>query len=176
MVGGRALGGVKEVRISGEGVRATVVGTYRSLRNMGGDQRAVLRYLVASRRAELTGGKAPPKPDQLMPGKDGKPKPESKPPKHPLLEMLPDITLPELRHWELFLKRGDRLQPARHLEETVQVEIVVAEGVPVGNRELRLISNNGLSNPLRFQIGTLPEHREQEPNEQPTAEPLGIPF
>lgn len=175
MVGGRALASVKEVRVSGVGVQARVVGNYRSLRNMGGDQRAVLRYLTAARKAELTGDKPPPKPDQLMPGEDGKPKPESKPPKHPLVEMLPEMSLPELLHWQAFLKRGDRLQPARHLEETVQIEIVVAANAPAATRELRLIGNNGLSNPLRFQIGTLPEHRELEPNETPQGEALKLP-
>lgn len=175
MVGGRALSSVKEVRVSGRGVDARVVGNYRSLRNMSGDQRAVLRYLTAVRKAELTGGKAPPKPDQLMPGEEGKPKPESKPPKHPLVEMLPDLSLLELRHWEAFLKRGDRLQPARHLEETVQLEVVVSPDAVAGVRELRLMGNNGISNPLRFQIGTLPEHREWEPNEEPEGEALDLP-
>lgn len=175
MVGGRALGGVKEVRVSGEGVQARVVGHYRSLRNMSGDQRAVLSYLTEARKAELAGRKAPPKPDQLMPGTDGKPKPESEPPQHPLVEMLPELTLPELTHWELFMKRGDRLQPARHLEETVQIEMVVGPAAAPGTRELRLLGNNGLSNPLRFQIGTLPEHRELEPNEKSQQEALALP-
>lgn len=175
MVGGRALGGVKEVRVSGEGVQARVIGTYRSLRNMNNDQRAVLQYMTARRMAELTGKEAPPLPDQMIPGKDGKPKPESEPPLHPLVGMLPTMTLPELLHWETFMKRGDRLQPARHLEETVQVEITVEPKARPGIRELRLMGNNGLSNPLRFQVGTLPEHRELEPNESPSAEPLRLP-
>ncbi len=175
LVGGRALGPVREVRVSGAGVEARVIGNYRSLRQMSGDQRAVLRYLTACRRAELLDEDPPPKPDALKPGEDGKPKPEAKPPSHPLVELLPTLSLAELRHWEEFLKRGDPLQPARHLAETVRVELVVAPDAPPGPRELRLLGNNGLSNPLRFQIGTLPEHREFEPNEDPQRPPLDLP-
>ncbi len=174
-VGGRALQSVQEVRVSGEGVETRITGSYRSLRQMNGDQRQVLRHLVECRRAELLGAKPPKKPEQLLPGEDGKPKPESKPPEHPLVELLPTLSLPELRHWEEFMKRGDNLQPARHLEETVAVEVKVGDQAAPGTRELRLLGNNGLSNPLRFQIGTLPEHRELEPNEAPETPPLELP-
>ncbi|MCH7228549.1 hypothetical protein [Haloferula sp. A504] len=175
LVGGRALRSVREVRISGSGVEARVTGTYRSLRQMSGDQRQVLQYLVARRRAELMEEKPPPKPEQLMPGEDGKPKPEAKPPEHPLVDRLPTLSLAELRHWQEFMKRGDRLQPARHLEETVSIEITAAPDAAPGPRELRLIANNGISNPLRFHIGTLPESSELEPNETPETPPLELP-
>lgn len=175
LVGGRALRGVHEVRVSGTGVEARVIGSYRSLRQMGGDPRKVLAFLVASRRATLRGEKPPPLPEPLQPGVDGKPKPEAQPPDHPLVDLLPTLTLAEVRHWETFLKRDDRLLPARHLEETVRVEIKVAPEAPPGPRELRLIGANGLSIPLRFHIGTLPEMLELEPNETPQAAPLELP-
>jgi hypothetical protein len=174
-IGGRAFNSVREVRISGEGVEARVTGNYRQLRQMSGDQRMVLEYLVACRRAELNDAKPPKKPEILLPGEDGKPKPEAKPPNHPLVDLLPTLSLAELRHWQDYLKSGDKLQPSPHLNETLRVEIQVADDAPAGPRELRLLGNNGLSIPLRFQIGTLPEVRELEPNESPETEPLKLP-
>lgn len=175
LVGGRALGGVKEALVSGEGVQARVLGSYRSLRQMSGDARTVLRHMSDCRKADLLEEKRPPVPDALKPGEDGEPKPESKPPSHPLVDLLPALSIEELRHWQTFLKRGDPLQPARHLEETVRLEIVVAADARPGPRELRLLGNNGLSNPLRFHIGTLPEACEAEPNEAPDAPPFKLP-
>lgn len=43
------------------------------------------------------------------------------------------------------------------LAESVTLELTVAPDAPPGTRELRLATANGLSNPLVFQVGTLPE-------------------
>ncbi len=43
------------------------------------------------------------------------------------------------------------------LSETVTVELTVAADAPPGDRELRLRTPNGFSNPIVFQVGTLPE-------------------
>lgn len=53
-------------------------------------------------------------------------------------------------------RRGNR-QANPALAETVTLELTVAADAPLGNRELRLLTPNGLSNPLVFQIGVLPE-------------------
>jgi antitoxin component of MazEF toxin-antitoxin module len=55
------------------------------------------------------------------------------------------------------MARGNNRQASPALAETVTVTVTVAPDVPVGAHELRLQSPNGLSNPLVFQVGVLPE-------------------
>jgi hypothetical protein len=56
----------------------------------------------------------------------------------------------------LLATRGNRqLSPV--LAETVTLEITIAPDAPLGERELRLRTPNGLSNPMVFAVGQLPE-------------------
>ncbi|MCU0960658.1 MAG: hypothetical protein MUF48_11190 [Pirellulaceae bacterium] len=56
---------------------------------------------------------------------------------------------------------------------TVRVSVAVAAGAEAGERELRLLTPGGISNRLRFHIGSLPEISETEPNtEQAQAQPV----
>lgn len=56
----------------------------------------------------------------------------------------------------LLATRGNRTAtPA--IAETVTLEITLAPGIPPGEREVRLKTPGGLSNPLTFHIGQLPE-------------------
>jgi hypothetical protein len=48
------------------------------------------------------------------------------------------------------------------LAETVTLQIAIAADAEPGDRELRLETPQGLSNPLVFRIGTLPEYTEKE--------------
>ncbi len=48
------------------------------------------------------------------------------------------------------------------LAETQTLEVTVAAGAAIGRRELRLISPQGLSNPLVFCVGQLPEFTEKQ--------------
>lgn len=61
-------------------------------------------------------------------------------------------------------KLADRLRrrqiPA--LAETAALRVSIASDAEVGRRELRLVTATGLSNPLVFQVGDLPEFREDE--------------
>ena len=52
-------------------------------------------------------------------------------------------------------------QPA--ISETVTLQVTLAADAEPGPREMRVESPRGISNPLRFYVGTLPEFREQEP-------------
>ncbi|MCX7887813.1 MAG: PPC domain-containing protein, partial [Verrucomicrobiae bacterium] len=56
---------------------------------------------------------------------------------------------------------GSKVTPA--IGETVAVQIVIAPDATPGNREIRLGTLTGLTNPLVFQIGQLPESREPDP-------------
>jgi hypothetical protein len=71
----------------------------------------------------------------------------------------------------------DRMNPAMaakkqfnpQIAERVTLEITLPENIPFGDYDLRVITTNGLSNPLVFQIGQLPEVSEKEPNNVVTA-------
>jgi hypothetical protein len=56
-----------------------------------------------------------------------------------------------------------QLNPA--LSEAVHVRLVIPADAPPGEREIRVRTPDGLSNPLVFHVGVLPEHREKEPND-----------
>ena len=49
--------------------------------------------------------------------------------------------------------------------EVVRVSITLAPDAPLGERDLRIITANGLSNRVRFLVGQLPEVTEVEPND-----------
>lgn len=58
------------------------------------------------------------------------------------------------------------------IAETVTLQITIAPQAELGVREIRLATPRGLTNPLRFEVGCLPEFRE---NEAPLLGPLGRP-
>ncbi len=92
-------------------------------------------------------------------------KKEVKLPNHPLLYKLEDKSIRELAHITnlLFFPRS-RLQPNRQLAETLLIEITIDPDTGPGERELRLGTKTALTNPVVFQVGTLPEVLELEPN------------
>jgi len=72
----------------------------------------------------------------------------------------------------------------------VLIEVAIDPDAAPGDRELRLRTATGLTNPVVFQVGLLPEIRELEPNNQkaypelpglwrvtdlPKEEPLALP-
>lgn len=67
-----------------------------------------------------------------------------------------------------FMRR--EMQPA--LADSVTLEITLAADAEPGRRELRVETPRGISNPLAFYVGRLPEFREQE--SQPVFEPQAV--
>lgn len=55
------------------------------------------------------------------------------------------------------------------IAEMVGLQIKIAPNAPPGERELRVITAAGLSNPLRFYVGQWPEVRKAPPSDTPTA-------
>ncbi len=51
------------------------------------------------------------------------------------------------------------------LADRLRVDITIDQNAPIGERELRVDTPKGLSNPLYFQVGMLPEVQEVEPND-----------
>lgn len=60
------------------------------------------------------------------------------------------------------LAAGSKKQTNPAIAETVTLEVTVAADAPPGLRELRLDAPNGLSNPIVFCVGQLPEFREEK--------------
>jgi hypothetical protein len=84
---------------------------------------------------------------------------------HPLLIGLEDKNLRELLHITniMFADRRKK-QRNRQLGEIVVIELTIAKDAVPGKRELRILTKMGLSNPIVFEVGTLPEISELEPN------------
>jgi hypothetical protein len=66
----------------------------------------------------------------------------------------------DIRMKLLLHRLGRQTSPA--LAETVTLELTLAPGALPGSRELRLLTPQGLSNPLVFRVGQLPEASEKE--------------
>jgi len=98
---------------------------------------------------------------------------EIKMPDHPLLEDLDGKSIRELAHISslMFFPRT-KLQMNRQLSEMVIIEVTVDPGAAPGKRELRLGTATALTNPVVFQVGTMPEVRELEPNDRQAYPPL----
>lgn len=73
--------------------------------------------------------------------------------------------------------REDKMNPALaakkqfnpQIAERIKLEISLPANAAPGTHELRIITTNGLSNPLMFQIGQMPEVSEAEINDQFTS-------
>ena len=185
--GGQFLGGATDVYVSGQGVRASVIRYVRPLRNLQKEQRQLLqkrlREVRNTRLTELSGKgnaaipakkkfvkKAVDKPK--VPKKENVAKKENtaktkevKLPDHPLLYDLENKSLRELAHITnvLFFPRNKQ-QLNRQLAESVLIEITIEPDAAPGDRELRIGTKTGLTNPMVFQVGLFPEIRELEPN------------
>ncbi|MEW6358782.1 MAG: PPC domain-containing protein [Planctomycetota bacterium] len=191
-VGGQLLRGASDVHVTGEGIRVNVIEYYRPIRNLQQDQRQeLMRRLKAARdkriaelppekvnrRALMFPGEKFSEMDMTMQAqKDDEPMvPAVELPGHPLLRNLESKGLRELWHIaDLFLnyKHLQRMQLNTQLAELLLIEVTIDPNAAPGDRELRLITPLGLTNPMCFQVGTLPEVNEKEPNEPRIFDPL----
>ncbi len=193
-VGGQFLQGVTDAHVSGEGVHAEVIKYYRPVKNLQKDQRdelrARFREAVRNRLDELPKGgggmmlfgeKMTAQKLARIPAKaaptEGVDKPKSaggtstppakpmRPVQHPLLYDLENKSLAELDHVGrlLMFPRSKRQQNAQ-IAEMALLEITIDHGAAPGDRELRLATPTGLTNPMCFQVGQFPEIQELEPN------------
>lgn len=192
--GGQFLRGVTGVYISGQGVHASVVEYIRPLRNIQREQRQLLQQRLKEVRQKRLAELSPNGPDRPAPGRravtqqlvvraepatqqEQEQTAEVKLPDHPLLYDLDDKSLRELAHISsiLFFPRA-KVQDNRQLAEMVVIEVTIDADAEPGDRELRFQTATGLTNAVVFQVGTLPEVRELEPNDKQAYPPLpGIP-
>lgn len=174
-VGGMGLDAVKQVFVSGDGVSVRVVDYYRNLGNQ------ELRFLADQLR-ELRKGKvdlspamvstmttmdpppligpeeATPKEPEKASAKSkskGKSKePEKKTPEQLKNEEARQLLIDKLQRR---LSADNRRPASRSLAELVFVEITVAPNAKPGRREIRVASTRGMSNPMAFYVGQVPE-------------------
>lgn len=179
LAGGQALRGANSAIVSGEGVHAEVIHYYRPLRNLDQDQRRELerrlRNAWEKRRAELPSEDRNRVPPATVLGIVNKRSPApgaSNPvilPDHPMLNNIDHMSFWELAGVAHEMQRFRKRQMNMQLAEMVAIEIKISADATPGDRELRIRAAAGLTNPVRFQVGVLPEINEQEPNDPQVA-------
>lgn len=149
-LGGQSLRGTLGARISGEGVQAEVVEYARALTNEEmRDTERFLRDLVMRRWCVRVMDEAAKNTD------------EPALPDHPWLRDLDGIGLNELNQLRARLF-DPRIQPNTQIAEKLTIRVSIDPDAPPGDRELRVLSPDGLSSPVCFQVGLLPETLERD--------------
>ena len=181
IVGGQYLNTPKRVEVSGRGVQARVVKYIRPLRNLNREQRYMfLKDLSIATEKRLKEADLAPdvvkKVQQVLLGRwtrflKTEIKTEGiRPAEHYLLMDLGEQSLRELIHTrETLFFPAQKKQRNKQLEESVLVEITIAPDAQPGDRDLRLQTIGGLTNPAIFQVGQVPDTRELEPNDDSAA-------
>jgi hypothetical protein len=165
---GQYLQGAENAYVSGEGVHAAVIKYIKPLTKK---QLQDVRKKMNKLRREKTGN-VPARARALQAAKELNRKDANKPdeaeaielPDHPLLENLEAMSLKELQNLtkELF---NPKKQQNMQIADTVIIKISIDPKAQPGQRELRLETATGLTNPMYFEVGTLPEIREPKFNE-----------
>ncbi len=148
-VGGQYLKDASNAYVSGTGVEATVVDYSRPLTQKEfNDLREKLKGLQERRAAAARAGKR-------RGGKTG-----SQSATNVVWTAADEKTAADIRQ-KLFLFAPRRNQnPA--IAETVTLRVTLATNAEPGEREIRLATPTGLSNPLRFWVGQLPEFTKRD--------------
>ncbi|MHC4953074.1 MAG: PPC domain-containing protein [Planctomycetota bacterium] len=178
IAGGQSLRGAREVIVSGEGVTGEVIRFRRPPWLLSPDERrAVAQHLRRIANRKKNGGARPDQQKKRRAAKknktkkSGAAKKELLPlPDHPMLKDLQSLTPKELRRLAYeFLDPRRRSQLSAQIAETVELEITIDRRAEPGDRELRIRTSRGLTNPVLFQVGMLPEFKESEPNDYRTS-------
>ena len=151
-LGGQFLDGAANVLVSGGGVQAKVVEHVKPITPQQANKlREQLKELMGKRLAAQQ--------DARKRAKKAGSKTSAKPEKAPGWTAENEQTLADLRKkLAAFVRRP--LNPA--IAETVTVQVTAAPDAEPGQRELRLQTTLGLTNPLVFEVGQLPEFTEIE--------------
>ncbi len=147
VIGGRDLDGASAARVSGTGVTAEVIGHLRPLNQ--GAFKAVQRQMQ-----ELMEEKEAAAPSGWGRGRRG----DGASFTNSMWTAGDEKRLAEARAKMTTFYIRPTSVPA--LVETVSLRVTVAADAPVGRREIRLQAERGLTNPLVFEVGQLPEFSE----------------
>lgn len=174
-VGGQFIKDANEVYVTGQGVHGSVIRYIGRVKPLNGDERKELQRQLSELRKKQQGpGKKNMPPavrDVNKPADINKPADVNKPndaneppvtlPDHPLLRNLEKLSPKGLQKVsEEFL--SNKYPASAQIGEVAIIEITIDPNTEPGDRELRLGSRVGLTNPLCFQVGLLPEVNEPE--------------
>ncbi len=153
-IGGQYLDGASRVIVSGGGVESAVV---KHKKPLNFKEIAEIRELLDQAREKLEGERV---------GSEVR----GRPPGFPAVLATARELGADPEKLEAFLEfrraRNDpKVQENAQLAEKVIVHLKLSEDAAFGQRELRLMTSGGLTNPLRFDVSQLPEHNEREPND-----------
>ena len=166
---GKQLGGVREVLVSGTGVRGRVLKNCRMFVT-DADTRTALRNLFLEAQKRLDINEDTPQSAAPVPTSETEETvridPEKAMSQYIYFDRLKNPTFDDLQliYYEHFAPRPDRI-PKETLAMTAIVELTIDADATPGDRELRLVSGAALSNMIRFQVGTVDEVNEIEPND-----------
>jgi hypothetical protein len=163
-VGGQFIKDANEVYVTGQGVHGSVIRYIGRVKPLNGDQRKELQRQLSELRKKQQGQGSKPTPliarDANKPADANKPEEANEPPvtlpDHPLLRNLEKLSLKGLQKVaEEFL--SNKYPVSMQIGEMAIIEITIDPNAEPGDRELRLGTRAGLTNPLCFQVGLLPE-------------------
>jgi hypothetical protein len=147
-VGGQYLNNATNAYISGPGVQAVVIDYSRPMTQKEfTDLREKVKELQEKRTASFARGRR---------GRAG-----SQSGTNAVWTAADDRMLAQMRQKLILFAPRRNANPA--IAETVMVRVTLAPDAEPGDRELRLATPTGLSNPLRFCVGQLPEYTKRNP-------------
>jgi hypothetical protein len=163
-VGGASLTGTTAAVFAGAGVSAEVVKVFKPLN--GARERAIRDLLKAERDKMKTAKRQPgfTRDEDLL----------------TRIAARAGISAEEVAAFRegVMQRRDPKHQLNPQLVERVTLRVTIAAEARPGHREVRLLTPNGLSNPMAFEVGVLAEVTETEPNdrlEQAAASPVTLP-
>ena len=163
-ISGQYLDGVTDVDICGGGIKTTVL---EHVKPLNGKQIALLRDRLKELQ-EMMNSEKPIEPNSdAAPDANAAINPEPKMDKKALQKEMAGIK-------EKLANPKNRNRDNPQLAEDVTIRVVVTLDAEPGERELRLKTALGLSNPLAFYVGRLPEYTEKEPKSSTTEAGMSI--
>jgi len=176
IIGGQNLRNVSRICVSGDGVHAKLVRYMGRFRRLNGEERRELRRRLDALKPPVDRTRR----DRIRKkSADTTETDHVKLPNHPLLNDLESLSSWELEFVENQLLQSNRKnQPNAQIAETALVEVAIDRDALPGDREVRIETSIGMTNPLCFQIGQVPEICEPEPYDPatPPTKPIDVPF
>ncbi len=150
VVGGQYLRDAKEAHLSGKGVKVELVNWYRPMTR--GEYNNLRMVLTEVRLALIEDREALNNPKQPTEA-----------------EVMEAAGITEEQQLEMKVyqqrERDPKRQPNEQLAEEVTLRLTVADDAEPGKRELRMLNETSMSNPIWIHIGEWPEVYETEPND-----------
>ncbi len=160
-VGGQFLKDVGNVYVSGDGVSAKVIQYLKPLSPA--QQGELARQLREIRQSRQSVRRGIPTQNTDTTAKSKTDTDKVTLPDYPQLQNLESKTGKELlKIARIFITRKKNQQIKESIAERVIIEVTIDPNAPPGDREIRLGTPAGLTNPICFQVGLLPEASEED--------------